>query len=459
MAFLLAGLALASPVLAHDSPHGIQLIFPSPAADAAPIALTNRGLMFPETANIGSAYSLRCNESYKINSAAIPYALLDDMVSLLVATTIDLRTSPDRGCTWKADTQLPEESLGGFAQNASTPAELLVSTQTYEHQSQIFASADYGRSWSLKASNNMFSVYEHLLSSADGKRVLASGHRFDMAAKKLLSLWSTSSDGGTTWADQDIPSDRFPLGFHPTDANVVFAREPIPNLTIDPRDRLVRSSDGGKTFAPVLELPFLGTFAATPDGSSIWIGSQTDGLQVSKDGGKTFARVQPDTIIGVYCLHYRQNRLWACTRNVPNTGGIWYSDDQAGSFSKLLQFDEVKTPISCPNDIEMVCAVPWRDWSYELLSNFEDAGVPSDSGISVVTDAGAPQDLDASIHHDAGHQPIDAGHDGGTQPIDDGVKVDSGCSCSAVPSDGSGAAFTPLFALGALALVQRRRRR
>jgi hypothetical protein len=453
LALLLGSGAVASPAFAHDSPHGLQLVFPSAAKDAAPIVLINRGLLFPKTPSIGTAYSLRCNESYKINTAAVPHAVIDDKGSLHVATSLGVRTSADQFCSFTLNTQLPNDSLGGFTQNASMPAEVLVSTFTYEATSKVFGSTDYGNNWTPKFSNRPLSVFEELLASPDGKRVVASGHRFDQPTRKLLATWGLSSDGGSTWEEQELTNDRLPLGFHPTDPNVLFAREPIPNLTLDPRDRLVRSSDGGKTFELIKELPFLDAFAATPDGSSIWIGSQTDGLQVSKDGGKTFTRVLEDTIISVYCLQYRQDRLWACTRVAPNNGGIHYSDDKGATFSKLLQFDEVTSQVICQNDVEMACATPWRDWTYELLTNFEDAGVPTDAGgAGSIADSGSTTGHDAGVAHDDGgtHHALDAG----AKPA---KKRDDGCS--AFPAgDGSGAALTPLFALGALALVLRRRR-
>lgn len=453
LALLLGSAAIVSPALAHDSPHGLSLVFPSEAKDAAPIVLINRGLLFPKLASIGTAYDLRCNESYKINTAAIAHPVLDDKGALHLTTSLGVRSSSDRGCTWKLNEQLPTDSLGGFAQNATAPAEVLVTTFTYENPSKVFASSDYGVNWTPKFTNRPLSVFEHLLGSPDGKRVLASGHRFDQPNRKLLATWGISLDGGATWEEQELTNDRLPLGFHPTDPNVLFAREPIPNLTIDPRDRLVRSSDGGKTFELVKELPFLAAFAASPDGSSIWIGSETDGLQVSKDGGKTFTRVLEDSIISVYCLQYRQGRLWACTRMAPNTGGIHYSDDQGATFSKLLQFDEVTSPVVCANDVEMTCATPWRDWTYELLSNFEDAGVPTDAGAGVTPDSGT-----ATAQPDAAVVLSDAGApqalDAGSKPA---KKNDDGCS--AFPAgDSSGGALTPLFALGALALVRRRRR-
>jgi MYXO-CTERM domain-containing protein len=456
LALLLGGSAVASSASAHESPHGTQLVFPSTAADAAPIVVTNRGMLFPKTASVGTAYSLRCNEAYGVTTSNVPRAVLDDKGSLLIASSVGVRTSSDKGCSWKLNEKLPDVSLGGFTQNASMPAELLVSTFTYMMTSQVFGSTDYGNTWTPKFSNAPLSVYETMLSSPDGKRVLASGHRFEQSTRKLLALWALSNDGGATWTETELTDDRFPLGFHPTDPNIVFAREPIPNLTIDPRDRLMRSSDGGKTFELVKEVSFLDTFAATPDGSTLWLGSQVEGLQVSKDGGKTFNRVLEEMIVSIYCLAYRQGRLWACTRVSPNTGGIHYSDDLGATFTKLLQFEDVTTEAVCANDTEMKCTKPWADWTYELLTNFDDAGVPADAGGAAIAKDGGT----TSGEGDAGVVHTDAGHttalDGGGEKA--GKKSDGGCSAFA-GGDGSSAALTPMFVLGALALVTRRRRR
>ena len=382
-ALLLGSALLTQSARAHESPHGLQLIFTRPEKDAAPIVLTNRGIVFPtEEGAQSGGFSLRCNAAYGANTAAIPHALLDETGALVIATTAAVKRTVDRACTYVDGTGLPDLSLGGFVQNPSAPNEMLLTTLVYDQPSKIFASQDYGRTWSVKTDVTLFSVYETLVTSSDGQRLLASGKRYDMVNKKLLNLWSTSEDGGKTWADQDIPDKRAPLGFHPTDPKVVFAKEEVPNVPSDPRDRLLRSSDGGKTFETIMELPAIGSFEAKPDGSKIWVGSQINGLYVSEDAGKSFTHAHEGEIIGVYCLQYRQDRLWACTRMAPNTGGLWFSDDQGAVFQKLFAFEQVTREVSCGEASTAVCDMLWKDWTYELLSNFDDAGVASaDAGV------------------------------------------------------------------------------
>jgi len=453
---VLQAAALASPALAHESPHGLQLLFTRPEANATPIVLTNRGVIFP-VEGAAPSYSLRCNESYGVNTAQVPHLVLDPTGGLVVASVRAVETTSDSACTFTPSTGLPKLSLGGFAQVTSAPNRLLTTTQVYEQPAKVFASEDYGHTWSELATNHTLAVYEALLASSDGQRLFASGHRYDMPNKKLLSIWGTSSDGGKTWVDQDLASDRFPLGFHPSDPQVVFAREPVPMRTIDPRDRILRSSDGGATFEVVQELPPVASFSSTPDGSSIWLGSQTEGLWRSTDGGKTFARVQEDTIMGVYCLQYRQDRLWACTRMAPNTGGIWSSDDRGTTWNKLYSFEQITSQVSCrpgPTPQE-VCEQPWKDWTYELLTNFEDAGVPpavadagSDAG-ALVADSGTStivEGVDPVPELDAGVRQGDAGAS---------TKSDDG-GCSAIPGQKSGSASL-LFGLAMLTWLRRRR--
>jgi MYXO-CTERM domain-containing protein len=452
----LLGGALSGRAHAHESPHGLSLVFATPDASATPIVLTNRGLLFPSAAG-PSRFRLRCNESYGVNTSQVPHALLDADGALVLASVRAVERTDDAACSFQPSRGLPDLPLGGFAQLASAPNRLLTSTQVYEQPAKLFASEDYGRTWSELATNHTFAVYESLLASADGQQLFAAGHRYDMPTKKLLSIWGASSDGGKTWVDRDLTSDRFPLGFHPTDPKVVFAREPVPMRTIDPRDRLLRSSDGGLTFEVMQELPPISSFGTTPDGASIWLGSQTHGLWLSQDGGKTFTREQQDQIVGVYCLLYRAERLWACTRMAPNTGGVWSSDDRGATWNKLLSFEQVTEEVSCAGDREMLCVQPWRDWTYELLTDFRDAGTPDPAA-----DGGTPDGAEAPS--DGGAAALDAGLAPGPTPpsaqVDAGAgpKTASGSDegCSAAPTNHT--SWSAALSLLALLTLARRRR-
>jgi photosystem II stability/assembly factor-like uncharacterized protein len=438
---LLAGLLPAllgstQSARAHESPHGIQLTWPTEEAGAPPFVLTNRGLIVPNLGGqdgAGSAYSLRCNEAYGVNTSAVPILLHDASGALVMATTEGVSLSADRGCKWQPGSGLPDISLGGFFQDQSAPSKLLVTTQVYEQPSQLFTSSDYGKSWTVLGTNNPYSVYRQLLASHDGQRVLAAGNRYDLASKKLLSLWSTSSDGGKTWQDEDLAAPRYPLGFHPSDPNVVFAREPNPMATIDPHDALLRSDDGGRTYTSLGELPPTNSFTATPDGSVIWVGT-TGGLYRSTDQGKTFARQDEDEITAITCLAYRKDTLWVCANFAPNTNGVWTSTDQGASFVPHLLFNDVTTEVRCQGDIEMRCVQPWRDWQYEL-----DNGFGTDAG--VLPEPAPDADAGAGVPLDGGEAPAEKKSDG----------------CGTLPGSRS-SSHLPAWLLAGLALITRRRR-
>jgi photosystem II stability/assembly factor-like uncharacterized protein len=412
---------------AHESPHGLQLVWSTPEREAAPVILTNRGLVFAAQPASEQGYSLRCNEAYGVNTSAEPYAFVDDAGRLGLVTYKGVHASSDRGCSWADGSGLPGVSLGGFAQNPQRPGELLVTTQSYQVPSQIFVSHDYGRSWSLRATNQPSTAYQALLSAPDGTTLFASGNRFDAASKKLVPLWARSSDGGSTWEEQELVAARHPLAVHPMNAQVVFARAPDALATSAPRDELLRSEDGGKTFTTLLGMAPISAFAATPDGATMWVGSGTGGLYRSDDGGKSFAQVGKEQILGVYCLHQRLDRLWLCARWAPNRGGVWSSDDRGESWSLVLGFDQVSENARCAPEQEAVCEQPWRDWEYELLGRTPgDAGVSDDAGGA--EEAGAEADAESAQPEAPAEQATSPNED----PQDAGPPAgkESGANCS-----------------------------
>lgn len=441
-------LVTAAGVRAHEQPQGIGLAWPE--AGAAPVVLTNRGLVF---ANDG-AFSLRCNEAYGTNTAEIPHLSTDAAGALVLVTPGAALTSEDRGCSFDESSGLPDSpSLAGISVATDTPAHRILTNLVYDADSQVFASDDHGRTYRAIATAPKLSVYEYLSMSGDGKRIYAAGTRVDEVKRKLVPTWSVSSDGGRTFSTVDVELARIPLGLHPGNVDVVFARVRTSKDTELPSDQLVRSSDGGKTFTKVLEPgSAINVYAAKPDGKTVWVQTESAGLYRSRDGGTTFERVAEDMLNGGRCLYFREGTLWACANMAPNTHGIWLSDDEGDTFEKHLSFDQVTEPVSCKSDVQRLCDLPWQDWKRELLDGFGDAGV-SDAGVADagVSDAG----VDAGKRNDAGTKKPDA-----RAPDDDDDEepaarksADGGCSLSTPSRD-----LTLPLALLLLAIAARRRR-
>jgi hypothetical protein len=444
--------ALSAPAHAHEPPHGIGLVWSDPAADAAPIILSNYGLIFTNDSG-ASRFSIRCNQSYGALSATRPKIMLDGQNAIVIATTLDIHRTSDDACTfaeasglpiydYDKDAGPPDLTLGGFAIDPSKPGRALASTQAYTTPAQLFVSEDYARTWKPLSTNVALTVYDQLLIAEDGLHLLASGKRYDQTKKKTLSLYAYSSDGGKTWTDTDLEATREPLGFLPSDSNVVFMREAVPSQGVDPRDKLLRSSDGGKTFAVIGEpLPSLAAFTATPDGNTVWVSARYGGLFQSNDSGLTFTRVLPELITGSDCLYYRQGVLWACANIMPNTDGIFVSKDLGASFQEHMRFGEVTTQVECA-DVE-VCERAWADWTYDL----EHGWSSPDGGPAPSQDAGVSRDASTPVADAGTEEPLDAGHDAGPAL----AKDDGGCALGGRTDAG-------LFALALAALFRRRRK-
>jgi hypothetical protein len=463
---------MSSSARAHAPPEGIQLVWRAGdvAVESAPLVVTNRGLAFPDGGELGAPFSVRCTEAYGATPASVVYALYDRSGSLVVANTetitsadggggttttvaVAVRATRDRGCSWQTSSGLPQLPLGSLTHDPSDPEKLLLSTLDYQKPSFVMASADGGRSWSVRASNAPATVYKTLLAGAGG-RVYAAGDRYDLVQKKLLPLWASSSDEGATWSEVQVETARVPVGLHPQNVELILAREDVRTSGSYPRNRLLRSEDGGKSFAPLLELPAVTAFASTPDGSQFFLGT-VDGLFRSRDQGKTFEQVQQGTVHSVSCLHYRHERLWACANMGLNIEGVWLSPDGGDSWRELLTFAPKRTQarerVVCEGPAANVCEEAWADYARELLGGAADAGTPSSGAI----DGGAAS-RDGAVD-DAGSGDPAAFNDAAAPAPREAVRrASEGCSLTEAAE--SGGSFTSAL-VGVLALLLWRSRR
>ena len=440
---LVCALTLSAAASAHDPPKGLGLVFASEAADALPIVLTNRGLLFPDGEEQGASYSLRCNEAYGVSTAVVPSVLRGaSKGALVLATPASVSTTRDRGCTFSAGfSQTDGAAIGGFVAS-EPPGTLLLSTVDPDHQSKLHVSDDYGDNWSERAVNEPSELYTGLLASpSDAQRVYAVGYHYDKATLQVTSLWARSSDGGKTWQERELSARLTLVGVHPTDPDVVFAHERADELEM--HVRVLRSDDAGETFTPVLEVETVTSFASAPDGSVLWLGAGRDGgLYRSSDAGKTFTRVA-EQFQSVDCLRHRAGALWLCGNQVPNLDGLWKSSDDGASFDEVLTFDRVLQPVACEGEAAEICRKSWLDWEREIFPD----GIPGEADGGAVLDAGTPYRADAGSSH-SGRDDAGAGAD----------KPSGSSGCALGASAAQGTTGSTLLGLALLALLRRRAR-
>lgn len=458
-----AAWAFASNASAHDPPHGKTLLWASADAEATPaIIVANRGLVFADTAASGATtFSLRCYEAYGGGLSEPPGVFRDTQGSLTIGVFNAVQATSDRACSMQPSSGLPAsvESLGVVVQDPATANRLFVASRTFD-RAALYVSEDHGQSWSEHFQNRMDDYFHALIPApSDASRLYAAGRRADRVNQKLIYFSAVSLDGGENWQEHVLPAEIIPFAVHPSDPDVLFAYEPT--NVLETEFRVLRSTDRGAMFTPVLEQVALPTaLAAGHDAATLWLGIGADGgLYRSGDGGQHFERVHADSLQSVTCLARREDRLWLCANMAPNTDGIWFSDDQGTTFEKWMEFADVTHPVMCAQPAaQSVCDLAWQDFDRELHPRLPDAGV----------DAGAPPNQqDAGSEEDA-TAPSAAGDASGAMPspIDAAPPADApptsrkrSTGCHAAPGRPVGVASAAWLALVLAALRRARARR
>ncbi|MFT3924746.1 MAG: MYXO-CTERM sorting domain-containing protein [Myxococcales bacterium] len=361
--------------------------------------VTNRGLVFKNPEGSPSPFSLRCNEAYGEAATSVPWVTTDGANGLTVATNKSVLTSVDGACSFTTSFDAASMAplggyLGGVTESSAKPERLVLSTLAKPDVSGIWASEDFGATWSVLYRFPNLDTYSGLLAApSNAQRIYATGSGLNLDTQQIWSLWLVSSDGGSSWSQRQTDSDLTPALVHPQNPDVVFAYEFISGTE---GARLWRSTDAGQTFAQITEVPKPFTsFLSSADGTEVWFGA--DGLYHSRDGGLTFTREYPE-FQAVRCLAEHAGELWICANQLPNLEGVFVRHVGSDAFEQAMVFTDVRENKACGGDLDSVCRVPWLDWKIEIFPDGLDAGVQADA--SVPEDAGADAGPAAGSHGD-----------------------------------------------------------
>jgi hypothetical protein len=226
-----------------------------------------------------------------------------------------------------------------------------------------------------------------------------------------------SVDGGTTFTDLPVgyqidgnpPSTIEPFAVDPRDPQVVWLRVTA-STTGASKQALLRSADGGATFAEILVLDGM----INPSGSSYGI----DGLAIDAANGKVYAATAQGVYAGTdpggaatvtlaktgnlsqaQCIDVHGGSVYACSNNyAPDNAALAQSDDGAQSFSSILRYVDTEGPIDCPagTPVGDNCPFYWLTYGSQLGIEFTDGGLPvRDMGDSPGGSGGCSCDLGA----------------------------------------------------------------
>jgi hypothetical protein len=325
-----------------------------------------------------------------------------------------LTVSTDKGCTWRA--------IAG-----SEPAPLRLSaveTDATDGTTAWVVSGDSGGvdgdGAVVTAQNGLFVTHDHGATFArtgalDPTRLYHSVKQAPSDAKTIyvtstaeappfLPTVHVSQDGGMTFqnvmlantVDGVVPYVLEVTAIDPRDATVVYVRA-IAAIATDAgsvgRQVLLRSIDGGKTFAEIARLDGI----VTPSGASrgidgVAIDAQrgkllvatATGLYAADDAGRapTVTLAPTGGLTQAQCIDVHGGALYACSSNfAPDNQAIGRSDDGAQSFQKVLEFVDTAGPVQCPagTPVGDQCPLYWQMYGSQLGIMFpdgSDAGTP-----------------------------------------------------------------------------------
>jgi MYXO-CTERM domain-containing protein len=171
-------------------------------------------------------------------------------------------------------------------------------------------------------------------------------------------------------------------------------------------------------------------FALSPDGKTILVGGETDGVWRGASDMMQFEKVSS---VGIQCLTWSQAAVYACGSELKDKFTVGRSTNQGETFEPLMHLSCVRGPLACSADTEVgkECPAVWPATAEILDQPSCFNGTGGDGGAG-----GAP----------------DAGGNGGGGSGDDS----GGCGCRAAPTSGA-AGFTGAL-LGLVAAARRTRR-
>lgn len=450
---------LASPAAAHAPPEVLQVI--SSAPDDVILA-TNRGFIFGSRTR--DTWSLLCNEAFGVSTSSQYQSALLPSGRMLVGEHGGLRYSDDRGCTWERHPELGKLSTPALAQHPEARARIYLTVYGFDGsdmvpgQGGVRRSDDGGETFRTvyRAPEGEF-LNSLLVSGGEPGHVYASVTTFGIAGTEYLVLHS--SDGAKTWqrhridADVKKEMDVTLLAINPSNPQEILARatgaEPVLG------ERLLWSSDGGRSFRAQGSWPVLRSAAFSADGKIAYV-SYRDGLLRATGAARTFTKVGASARISSVVTDDQElmvSGYYAGEASPLDGLATAPVSDPEARFETYMNFSQVRTHARCPapSTAEQDCESLWLDWSRELGIDQQGGAPDREAGVS----APVGDEEDGEDDDDSDRAARDAGRrDGGTRGSGDArAATTSGCSLA---SEGDPAlpAWVPL---SLLALAWRRR--
>jgi len=379
-----------------------------------------------------------CEQSIGFNGFEDPMMGITKNGTLLAGIFDGLSVSKDGGCQWDFEGgPLASRYAIDLSVEKNNPSSAVVvvsnSTGPGMFSTQVFETSDDAASFTQAGVDLPTEFLGLTLDPApsDPNRIYVSGR---YGAPDYQGVLERTPDRGKTWEKLPIPGSNDTLlpyigAIDPNNPDLVYVR-----LDGDPSDKLIVSKDGGVGWndAFVATGNLLG-FALSPDGSTVAVGGETDGLWLAPSSTLQFQKVSD---LKVRCLTWASDGLYACADEFTDGFTVGVSTDNGKSFEPLMHLKELCGPLACDANTSTgkECPMYWGQTSLSL----------GDATCGDTADAGADGGSSSSSSSGGGNGSGEGGDS-------------SSCACS-TPGGAIGSMLPALASLAAAALLRARRR-
>jgi photosystem II stability/assembly factor-like uncharacterized protein len=369
----------ANPVTANSKfPAADQLVI-DPSDPSHIVLRTTFGIV--SSRDGGTSWKWVCEGAVGYQDFEPPMAVAGDG-TILTGVLDGVSIAGDADCGWSKAGGIGALLVTDVSVSVSDPA-TAIAISVEQGQTRYYESSDNAKSFGEvgSAPPAAFAALTVDVAPSDPNRIYLSGMTTDAPQ---VGRVMRSSDRGQTWESFDVPGSDivfapYIAAVHPTDPDVLYLRlDGAPG-------RLLRSDDGGQQWTDIFTSAVgnLRGFALSPDGNTVAVGTEFDGLFRAPAGSSDFQQLSQ---LPILCLRWSDAGLYACINEFLYGDGyiIGLSKDDGDSFTPILELACIE-PLECAagTTVGDTCPAAWPALAEQLQTDScgaEGGSSPSTSG-------------------------------------------------------------------------------